>query len=215
MRGIPKFLLPCSSDYETLIERHIRLSLESSDLVVIPTRAQFAPLLAALGIATDRVMISVVESRTMNETVGYVVAWLQATRYSIIMPDTFFGGEAPYEFLANSREPLELAAWTIREAQRGKLGQIAIEADGSVTAHMDKSAGCPFPHSWGAMSFSPEMVGFLRAEEPHVGYVIDPALEAGVSVRARIMQGEYFDCGTPKEYLDLVASKYFGRGTDV
>lgn len=208
MRGMPKFLLPYDSSYETLIERHIRLSLDWAEIVVVPTRAEFAPMLVALGMPNDRVVISVIESETMSETVKSVASWFSFDRYVVVMPDTFFGGETPYQYLANSSAPLDLAAWKIRKNQAGKLGQVELDKDGNVIAHQDKTEGCLFRHSWGAMSFDRKLKDLIQVNQPHVGYIIDPALDMGLTVRARVFRGEYFDCGTPKEYFEMIGSKY-------
>ena len=208
MRGLPKFLLPCTDQYETLIERHIRLSLPVSDLVCVVTRPQYAPLLSSLGIFRDNVILSVAETETMNATVRGITDWVHADRYTIIMPDTFFAGEAPHDYLASSSSALNLALWKIRANQRGKLGQVDLDHDGAVVGHLDKQPNCDFPYSWGAMSFTTEVAELLQPSDPHVGYIIDPALRGRAQVGAKVMAGEYFDCGTPSEFHSLVATKW-------
>ena len=210
MRGLPKFLLPFDSTYETLIERHVRLSLEVSDMVWIPTRPHFIPLLVALGLETDRVVLSGIETKTMSETVLKVVSLLQSERFTIIMPDTFFAGDTPYSSLSEAKAAIFVALWKIRDEQFGKLGQVQIDAEGTVVDHMDKAQDCGFPHSWGAMSFAREAVRFIDPDDPHTGYMLSHALKEKVTIRSSVFSGEFFDCGTPSEYLSLIRSQWVG-----
>lgn len=208
MRGLPKFMLPCTDGNETLIERHIRLSIPTSDLLCVVTRPSYAPLLASLGILSDKVLLSVTETETMNATVKGITDWVQSERFTVIMPDTFFGGQTPYQYLASAPSSLNLALWTIRESQKGKLGQIQLGDGGKVVGHSDKNSSCDFPYAWGALSFSSKLQDLLDPSDPHVGYMIEPALREGTKVAAEIMDGDYFDCGTPSEFQDLTASRW-------
>lgn len=208
MRGLPKFLLPCGNLDESLLERHIRASLEVSDLVWIATRPQYTPLLTTLGIQSDRVMVSASETQTMSQTVRNITDFVESERFTVIMPDTFFGGESPNTYLAQSTDPLSLALWKIREDQKGKLGQVEISPEGTVTSHSDKNPDCQLPLAWGAMSFSKYLASMINVEDPHVGYLIDSALSKGYEIGASTVTGSYFDCGTPQEYRDLIASKF-------
>jgi UTP-glucose-1-phosphate uridylyltransferase len=208
MRGLPKFLLPCGNLDESLLERHIRASLEVSNLVWIATRPQYAPLLTTLGIQSDRVMVSVLETQTMSQTVRKITDLVESERFTVIMPDTFFGGESPNTKLAESDAPLHLALWEIREEQKGKLGQVELSAEGKVTSHSDKDPHCQLPFAWGAMSFSKHLASMIDIEDPHVGYLINYALSNNYEVGASAIAGSYFDCGTPQEYRDLTASMF-------
>ena len=124
----------------------------------------------------------------------------------MVMPDTYFFGEQPYDYLANSRSELNLACWEMQPEQRGKLGQVQIEGgtSGRVLDSKDKDPDCQFPFSWGAMAFDKSTLSLANAEMPHTGYVIQPALPAGIPVEARVLKGRYFDCGTPREYLEML-----------
>jgi UTP-glucose-1-phosphate uridylyltransferase len=39
---------------------------------------------------------------------------------------------------------------------------------------------------------------------PHTGYVIPRLIESGIPIGARVFSGDYFDCGTPREYLKML-----------
>lgn len=203
MRGLPKFLLPCDNDYLTLLERHVQLALEHSEVVWIPTRPDLAPLIESLGLPSEKVVVLSMRTQTMTETVLRVAGLSSASRFMLAMPDTYFYGQLPWTSLANSKSSLHLACWKIRDDQAGKLGQVLIEK-GEVLESKDKDPSCAFPHSWGAMSFSKEMLEFADVTTPHLGYFIQPVIDGGNKVTAEEMQGSYFDCGTPSEYLDLL-----------
>jgi len=68
----------------------------------------------------------------------------------------------------------------------------------------DKDPACEFKHSWGALSFNREFIRLGKPEMPHVGYIIEPAIKAGLDVQGFTLNGDYFDCGTPLEYLKLI-----------
>ena len=208
MRGLPKFLLPAGPDYLTLLERHVSALLESCETIWIPTRPEQTILIESLKISSDRVIVVPMQTETMTETIMRIAGISGANRFVMIMPDTFFAGEKPYGYLGDSTTPLTLAAWSIREEQQGKLGQIRISKlpSGEVLEAEDKNPACKFPHSWGAMAFSRDVIHYFSRDMPHTGYVIPKLIEAGIRVEAKVMSGTYFDCGTPTEYLEMLRS---------
>jgi NDP-sugar pyrophosphorylase family protein len=119
------------------------------------------------------------------------------------MPDTYFHGELPYEKLCASTSPLELSLFKIREDQKGKLGQVLVNDQGQVQDVVDKDPSCSYEYSWGALSFSEEFIPFIDPAEPHVGYAFPRALK-DLSIIGSVVDAEYFDCGTPSEYLRLL-----------
>jgi choline kinase len=208
MRGIPKFLLPCSDQYQTLIERHLENLLKYCETVWIPTRPELVNLLQSLGLSSDRVVIVSLSTQSMTETVLKIARISSADNFILCMPDTYFHGELPYEELANIDSDLRLACWKIRKEQMGKLGQIEFAdskiANGKILNSRDKDANCEFEHSWGALSFNRKFIELGKPEMPHVGYIINPAINAGLDIQGFTLKGQYFDCGTPMEYLQLI-----------
>lgn len=206
MRGLPKFLLPCDDEYTTLIEKHVSNLLDVCDTVWIPTRPEQTILLETLGISSDRVVVVPMTTGTMTHTVLRLSNISGASRFLMVMPDTYFFGEQPYQYLAEGESELNLACWEIRPEQRGKLGQVKIEGGprGIVSDSKDKDPECLFPHSWGAMSFDRSILGLAEETMPHTGYLIQPALLAARAVEGKVMAGRYFDCGTPREYLQML-----------
>lgn len=200
MRGLPKFALPVSAEYETLLERHVRSALEVVDTVWVPTRPEHVALVRGI-VPDSRVVVIGMEKQSMSETVLTTAALSGADRYVLGMPDTYLLGESPYPYLAGSSTTLALAAWPIRENQRGKLGQLGV-TNGLVTDVVDKDPRCQHDLAWGAVGFHRSFLDHVVATEPHIGYAIPKLITTGVPVLT--MSGEYYDCGTPAEYFELL-----------
>ena len=164
MRGLPKFMLPCSNDYETLLERHVINLLPLVDKIWIPTRPEYANLILRLGFDT-KVIIQVMETRNMTETVIEVVSAAKADNFVLCMPDTYFHGDLPYQTLSKSKEILHLSLFKIRTDQKGKLGQILLSDQGTVVDSVDKDESCDYELAWGAMSFNNDFVNLLNPTE--------------------------------------------------
>ena len=208
MRGLPKFLLPCDREYSTLIERHIEELLTVCETVWIPTRPEQTILLESLGLSSERVVIVPMTTLTMTQSVLRIVSISGANRFIMVMPDTYFMGEQPYEFLAASSSSMDVACWPIRPDQAGKLGQVSLSStpQGKVTQVKDKDPECSFSHFWGAMAFDRKALAHATPEMPHTGYLIPKLLKEQISVHSVVMDGEYFDCGSPTEYLQMLAA---------
>jgi hypothetical protein len=203
MRGIPKFLLPCDDVYTTLLEEHLGNLLEVCETVWIPTRPELVMLLDSLSISRDRIVILPITTRNMTETVLHVANLSRADFFQLVMPDTFFLGEKPYQMMSKNPKLVDLACWKIRKEQRGKLGQVKIH-DNRVIDMRDKDPKCEFEHSWGALTFYRDLLTYCKDSDSHIGYAVKTALENNEEVNARVIEGKYFDCGTPSEYLDLL-----------
>jgi choline kinase len=203
MRGIPKFLLPCDSTYNTLIEAHISALLQLCETVWIPTRPEMVLLLDSLGLAKDRVVLLPMTTDNMTQTVSKVLQIARTENFHLVMPDTYFHGEKPYATLSSSPNLVDLACWKIRDDQKGKLGQVLIHEE-SATDMRDKDPECNYEHSWGALTFNRELLDYADSTDPHIGYAVRNALKGGENISARIMDGKYFDCGTPSEYLNML-----------
>jgi hypothetical protein len=204
MRGIPKFLLPCDTSYTTLIEMHIENLLPICETIWIPTRPDLVVLLDSLGLAKDRVIILPMSTENMTQTVNRVLKVSSAAHFQLIMPDTYFHGDKPYQMLNSSPPVADLACWEIRSDQIGKLGQVDISTDGNVDDMQDKNPNCNYSHSWGALVFARKLMNFAKDSDPHIGYAMKAALTSGEIMSANIINGKYFDCGTPNEYLSML-----------
>ena len=201
MRGIPKFLLPVDKTGISLIEKHISELQGYFERVYIPTNENFVSLVKNL--ENDKVRVLKMKTNTMTETVLNVINESNELNFAMVMPDTFFLGENPINHLLDTSTDLQIAAWEIREDQKGKLGQIHI-SENTVLDIKDKVADCQYLHFWGALSFNRVFVDLLDPTMPHLGYAIPQALKNNFKHSVAIMNGEYFDCGTPSEYFSLI-----------
>jgi len=207
MRGLPKFLLPCDNNYLTLLENHIIRMLDYCETIWIPTRPDLVLLVDSLKVSSERVILIPLTSQSMTETILKTVNVAGALEYMMCMPDTYFQDAQPYEYLSNLGQiDLKLATWKIRPDQYGKLGQVAFDpkAKHLVIHSMDKDSNCKYEHSWGAMSFKKDLLKLAHQEMPHLGYLINPVIDAGYRVEGEKIEGKYFDCGTPSEYLSML-----------
>jgi choline kinase len=204
MKGIPKFLLPCDELYTSLIERHLNNLIGIVDTIWIPTRPELVMLFESLGISRDKVVILPVVTENMSQTVSRVMQISSADRFGLFMPDTYYLGDLPYEALSKSSSFVQLACWKIRDEQKGKLGQVQLNDKNLVVDMQDKNQNCEYEYSWGAMSFSKQLYRYLNLSEPHIGYAVSSAVKAKENVEATVINGDYFDCGTPTDYLQML-----------
>ena len=213
MGSLPKFLLPILNGHQSLLDWHLASLLDCTDQVVILTRPENAILLSPWA-RRSRVSLLVTDTQTMSETVHKAVDICGEEIFVLGMPDTFFHGENPYPRLVESSQrgiDLSLAVWRIRPEQIGRLGQVDISVDSSIREVRDKDSQCEFPWAWGAMAFNGDLVQLLPAESPHVGYLIPAVLGSTYSSSALKISGDYYDCGTPEEYSDVLSVLNAGR----
>lgn len=202
MNGLPKFALPINNLNQTLIERHISQIKDFVNEIVIPTTPNNFSLIENMRLDLKSTVISM-ETNTMSQTVIEVIRNYPADRYVLIMPDTYFHGEVPHKYLAHSESPIELAIFAIRDSQKGKLGQVSIDEESNVIEIIDKSENCNYKYAWGALTFDKTLIEFIEPEDAHIGYAVAKSL-LSCRAKAQVFDCEYFDCGTPSEYFDLI-----------
>lgn len=206
MRGLPKFLLPVSDNVQTLIEHHVELLADFVDKIIIPTRPENVELLERLGLPTF-VQIRVLTTATMSETVEAALKGVAFENCILGMPDTYYSSKNPYEALADGPElDVKLALWKTKPSQRGQVGSIELDESLKVLRCEDKSPEWDFGQHWGALRFNRAALDLLDPATPHIGFIINPSIEAGLAVAGDMMLGEYFDCGTFAEYKRCVGS---------
>lgn len=202
MNRIPKFLLPGNTLGDALLEIHINNAYDFYDNILIGTRPELLPLLNEKRLGS-KVQILSFKTSTMTETVLKLIEQSESEDFGLIMPDTYFLGENPHEFLSTLTEDFRLALWNIRESQRGKLGQVRTRGT-SVVEVVDKDPNCDLENSWGALSFNRTFTELFDTEMPHVGYAIPKSFNEDFENAFKVLNGQYYDCGTPGEYFELV-----------
>lgn len=207
MRGIPKFLLPIDKNYTTLLENHLLYSIqeiENLDNIFIATRPDLVQFIKALNLNFPKLSIIEMVTSTMNETILNLIEQADSQYFQLIMPDTYFSGSQPYGKLISSPDFCDLALWEIRPEQRGKLGEVDRDLEGNVITIVDKNPDSLLKYSWGSLTFNLQLKKYIDAKDPHIGYALSNALENHEVITTKIINGKYYDCGTPEEYLALL-----------
>ncbi len=204
MRGLPKFLLPANKKYESLLEVHLSNLEGKCENIYLPTRPDLAPVIKSLGYNLQNLKIIELNTNTMSETILETINLTNSRYYTLIMPDTYFLGEKPYDNLLSSTNFCNLACWEIRDSQRGKLGEVKINKLNEVEEIIDKKPDNGFKFAWGALSFSRDLKDYINIKDPHIGYAVKNSILNNEKVSAFKVDGKYFDCGTPDEFFELL-----------
>jgi hypothetical protein len=202
MNGIPKFLLPVGISGLSILQTHVNDAEPFYENILIGVRSGVKNLIDETTLS-PKVRVHELNTSTMTETVLQLVEKSSASRFSVVMPDTYFVGEKPHEKFSANKSDLMVGAWQIRSDQRGKLGQLEI-VDNRIKTVVDKDPECEFNSAWGAMNFTLAFVEFLKGSFPHIGYGLDGYLSSELPHEIAFVDGDYFDCGTPGEYYRLI-----------
>jgi hypothetical protein len=202
MNQIPKFLLPVGNEGKTLLKTHMELASDQYERILIGTRPELVPLLDAKTLG-ENVEIFPLVTKTMSETIIKLSQVSENDKFVMVMPDTFFLDSSPHTFFSETQEVLGLALWSIRDSQRGKLGQVEIKG-GTIQSVKDKDPSCSFDLAWGSMCFNREYLNLVTPAMSHIGLAISDAIQSKLPISFSVQGGSYFDCGTPREYFELI-----------
>lgn len=203
IHGLPKFMLPIPDG--VLITRMSNLLQRQSDVIIVGARYPSLDF----GFNASIPMFDVGRTRTMTETVLRCRAQYEdVDTHDILfaMPDTFVEDEDAFSKLANALDAgadLAVGIFSTRPGQERKLGMVSAIGD-KILEVLDKPTHSSWNWAWGVLAWKPVFWGCLDASMPHVGYGIPVAMERGLNVKAVRMRGQFFDCGTPEEYFDLI-----------
>lgn len=208
MHGLPKYLLPIPDGY--LLKRHIGMMLQRADCIHIGTHPYNEEELYQYT-KYDRDVVKV-RIAQRHETMSQTVLSLhdkdaEDNAYLFGMPDTYIEDDQCYAKLAQTLEDgadVAVATFHTRPEQRSKLGMLRLERGHKVVEVIDKPAETNLVDAWGALAWKPQFWEFLRPEDPHIGYALPRAIEANLRVWVSPMRGDFWDCGTPDEYFDLI-----------
>lgn len=203
MRGLPKFLLPYENSVKTLLERHVEMLEPFVDKILIPTRPENLELIDRLKFPSFVELVELTTS-TMSETVNLSLKNQDFDLCLLGMPDTYYLGQDPYKELVNLKGDVRLACWPTAASQVGNVGSVDL-AEGRVRQVQDKNPELDFGRHWGAIAFNQKALSYLDSGTAHVGFIVNPSIEAGLRVEARDIDGEYIDCGTFSEYRRLLS----------
>jgi CTP:molybdopterin cytidylyltransferase MocA len=203
INGLPKYLLPVPDGH--LLGVHTARMLDAGARVVL-IGAGYHNLGLICQYAPANAESFTANSRTMSETVLAARSLTRGADVLFGMPDTYWTAPDVYQQLArllSNGVDVAVAVWSMRDDQRGQLGQVAINNITRVQKVVDKDPDCLFPWSWGALAWKPAFWDCIDPMTPHVGYAVQAAIEAGLSVMAVRVEGDYHDCGTFEQYARL------------
>jgi choline kinase len=207
--GIPKFLLPCKNGF--LIDNTINLfTTNNIDNIRISVSNENEHHINKRNIHNNKVKYIVKNTETMSETVLELISAFPSKKYILIMPDTYFNTNSNGYFKSINQLYMKLfqydivvILWQIKEYQYGKLGQIEIDNDYVIKIE-DKNPDCRYPYSWGVIGWNENVNNLIDKNTPHIGFLINSALDKKYKIGYIISDTEYFDCGTSSEYFTMI-----------
>lgn len=228
--GAPKFFLPSPkiSHFDSrggevassLLLSHVRFQLEFAREIVVVTRPEWvSPMSMQLSDLGGQVRVismethSVCESTLVATAVGSV--HFSPETFILSLPDTFFSFEMVVRQFSSLVQPdvdLGLLCWKNNPSSAGRFGEVLIEADSSISSHVDKPAQLTFPHHWGVMSFNSNFLELIDFRDTSFAPSIDMAIARGLNVQGSEAPGSYFDAGTLMGYRDLLVSQASTQG---
>lgn len=210
--GLPKFILPAPGGY--LLNNHRNLmSIGGCNHVIIGsspgnmnTLERYAPGL----------LVYLAEHyATMTQTV------LSGRKYTADhdilfgMADTYFEDIETYVKLADKiaeGADVAVALFQVRTGQHLQGGMCRVYKE-RVIEVVDKPDETDIQWIWGALAWRPVFWQYLRPDEPHVGFALPRAI-AKLKVQAVICDGNFWDCGTPERYFEMIAHLQAEKVTD-
>ena len=204
--GIPKFLLPIGEE-NFLIKFHVQNLLANIPNVkkVIAVSSENYESVKRMDLNAEIIRV---DTQTMNETVSLVVEQYQEyENYVLTMPDTYYEDnlfmENLYKIHIQNKHLITLGVWSAMEYQIGRLGQVMLNED-EVVDVVDKDMNCKYKHVWGVIAWNKSVNKYIDNEDPHIGYILKPALNDNINIQFTKATGTYFDCGTFSEYKRLI-----------
>lgn len=202
IQKLPKFLLPVPGGY-LLKVLHQRMVEAGAEQVYIGTNSENWDLV-------DRYLpkgatLYCIDSATMSETVLAAREYIDVDQDVIFgMPDTYWNFPHQFEPLGNhSWADVAVGLWYTEPVDRPKRGMC--EVDGRrVVRVVDKPERSPLTEGWGILRWRPSFWPYIQPDMPHVGYALNPAIDAGLVVDAVRLGGLFFDCGTADDYFACI-----------
>ena len=209
IKNIPKYLLPCKSDY-TLIDNTIEhFNNNNINLLYAGVSDNNNFLLQK----NNKLNKLVVDTKTMAETVYLIIQSLAKTYYEkhnniLIMPDTYFKINDEISILKRYLESYKIVVlvWNIKDYQIGKVGQCKIEND-EIVDIIDKDPSCTYEYFWGVIGWNNDLNKYIDPNWETIGNLIEKAIELKINVKAVLCKSNYYDCGTFQEYFKMIKNE--------
>lgn len=204
LMGLPKMLLPCPNRtlFEVLLER--MTAAHPRQILLAPSAATIGQLFPFF---SPMVIAYATRERTMTEDVMLARYYAGEDEWVLFgMPDTYFEDTQAFPKLVQALKAgadVAVGLFATRPHQHTKLGMVEVEGE-NVVSVIDKPTFTTLKEAWGVLAWKPCFWDYLRDTDPHVGYALPYAIDAGLKVQAVRLEGEYWDCGTAEEYFELV-----------
>lgn len=210
IHGLPKYLLPVGDSYllKILIDRMSIFGEYTVWVVANPANRSNIDVYCAGAYPHTAETWD-----TMTQTVLSARSIALESNVLFGMPDTYFEDANAFTKLAAALDngaDVAVGLFWARPEQRQHVGMCGVEAHNAIAPNLkvvsviDKSQTTDMFHLWGCLAWTPTFWQFLKPEYLHVGYALQPAIDAGLDVRGVLMDGQYWDCGTPQSYFDCV-----------
>jgi NDP-sugar pyrophosphorylase family protein len=208
IHGLPKYLLPCPPD-DYLLNHHFTGMMDAGcDTVFMGANPENFSALTLQIKSKDAVTYRADKYRTMTET----VLWMKEHGNNIDsvlfgMPDTYFDSPTVYEqlaYLMKFENDVVVAVCKARPDQHKQGGMVRLDWNGRVMEVIDKPETTDIQYIWGAMAWSPSFWNCLTPDMPHIGYGLPVAIERGLKVQSIYIGGNFWDCGTPERYFEMI-----------
>lgn len=204
MMGLPKMFLPIPGN--TLIGALVDRAERETRRIVIGANGPALELVNRFYSVRARTFLA--NTLTMSETVLLSRDYADSHESVLFaMPDTWLDDA---DALRKLRQTLENGAdvavglCRAREGQSREGGMVFLDDDGRITDVIDKPERADTPWIWGALAWRPVFWDCLRTYDPHVGFALPRALGERLDVRPVLLDGGYYDCGTPERYFNLI-----------
>lgn len=208
--NVPKFMLPIENG-NSLIKNTVtqcKNSFFKCSIITTPDHGTMIYNYLTRHSLLENVNITITETKTMSETVLKGKNDKNVT-YSLLMPDTYFEDKEVLKKMNNTYQLYEcdvvVGIFKIRKEQVGKLGQVLFDDDNNLQDVVDKDEHCKHEWAWGSILWNYKFFNFIDKKESHIGYALPKIIQdPNMKVKVCKLDGNYYDCGTIKEYSDLL-----------
>lgn len=206
IQKLPKFLLPVPGGY-LLKVLHERMVSAGAQQTLVGANVFNWNLLSAYPLSG--LTLYEANTPTMSQTVLNARAYLDLDQDILFgMPDTYWTDERVFDRLLAELNGSPVVAivglWHVDREQSRKLGMCDVSLGGILLNIEDKPPQTDLHYAWGAIAWRRAFWPYINPLDPHVGFALQRALEAGKIIRAVTFDGQYFDCGTADDYFACI-----------
>lgn len=208
MMGLPKMLLPIPDDTFLLKRMCQQIDQHGVDEIVVSCNPQTMSILSSAYVRP--LYHDAGYTKTMSETL-LSVNTRHHSSVLFAMPDTYQEDRIAFAKLSATLDAgadVAVGVFHAREGQHTEGGMVhfGLQPNGAyeVTGIDDKPAERVSDWIWGILAWKPVFWQHVDPVDPHVGFGVQRAVEAGLDVRAVKMDGGFWDAGTPERYFGLI-----------